>query len=131
MKKISLYLIALLLIPSLFLTSCDRGDDLSDGTGTTTPAFTLMKDYMLANNLDIDKIIVNADGAKFVTGAPEEADLQAFLDKYYIIDIRNNTDFGNGHIEGAKNVAFDNILYEAPSAAGDQILIVCYHKYAH
>jgi len=126
MKKLSLFLIGLLLIPSLFLTSCDRGDDLTDGGGSTTPAFTLLKDHMLANNLDINNIIVNADGAKFVTGAPAEEDLQAFLDKYYIIDIRNATDFNNGHIEGAKNVPFANILDEAPVAGGTPILVVCY-----
>ncbi|MBE9488760.1 MAG: rhodanese-like domain-containing protein [Bacteroidetes bacterium] len=126
MKKVSLFLIGLLLVPSLFLTSCDRGDDLSDDTGTTTPAYTILKDYMLTNNLDLDKIIVNADGAKFVAGAPEEADLAAFLDKYYIIDIRNATDFGTSHIEGAKNVPFANILDEAPIAGGAPILVVCY-----
>ncbi|GAG87765.1 unnamed protein product [marine sediment metagenome] len=31
MKKLSLLLIGLLLIPSLFLTSCDRGDDPGSG----------------------------------------------------------------------------------------------------
>jgi len=126
MKKLSLFLIGLLLLPSLFLTSCDRGDDLSDSSGTTTPAFSLMKDYMLANNLDIDKIIVNTEGEKFVAGAPAEADLQAFLDKYYIIDIRGAADFGANHIEGAKNVPFANILDEAPVAGGQPILVVCY-----
>jgi len=126
MKKLSLFLIGLLLIPSLFLTSCDRGDDLSDGSGTITPAFSLMKDYMLANNLDINNILVNADGAKFVVGAPAEADLQTFLDNYYIIDIRNAADFGANHIEGAKNVPFANILDEAPVAGGQAILVVCY-----
>jgi len=124
MKKLSLLFIGLLVMPLLITTSCDRGDDLSDGT--TTPAFSLMKDHMIANNLDIGNILVNADGAKFVVGAPEVADLQAFLSKYYIIDIRNNTDYLNGHIEGAKNVAFENILTEAPNAGGTPMLIVCY-----
>jgi len=126
MKKLSLFLIGLLLLPSLFLTSCDRGDDLSDSSGTTTPTFSLMKDYMLANNLDIDKIIVNTEGAKFVAGAPAEADLEVFLDKYYIIDIRSGEAFTAGHIEGATNVAFGNILSAASNANGQDILVVCY-----
>jgi len=125
MKKLSLFLIGLFLIPSVFLTSCDRGDDLTDG-GSTTPAFSLMKDHMLANNLDINHILVNSEGAKFVAGAPAEADLQTFLDKYYIIDIRSAVDFGANHIEGAKNVPFANILDEAPVAGGQPILVVCY-----
>lgn len=97
----------------------------NDGS-SSTPAFTLMKEYMINNNLDIDKILTNVDGAKFVAGAPADADLQAFLDKYYIIDIRSNTDFANGHIQGAINVAIENVLDEAPNANGQAILLVCY-----
>jgi rhodanese-related sulfurtransferase len=123
MKKILLYLIGLLLIPTLFLTSCDRGDDI---TTTKTASFTLMKDYMVANNLDIDKILVNADGVKFVTAPPTSADLSTFLAKYYIMDIRSAADFANGHIEGAINVPFANILTNATNAANKPILVVCY-----
>ena len=126
MKKLSLFLIGLLLIPTLFLTSCDRGDEINGGVVITTPEFTLVKDYMVANNLDIDKIMTNTDGEKFVVGAPAEADLAAFLDKYYIIDIRANNDFAGGHIQGAKNVAFADILTEAPNAGAKPILIACY-----
>lgn len=127
MKKLSFFLIGFFLIPTLFLTSCDRGDDLVTNNGSnSTPAFTLMKEYMINNNLDIDKILTNVDGAKFVAGAPAEADLQTFLDKYYIVDIRNSADFANGHIEGAKNVPLADLLTEAPNANGQAILIVCY-----
>lgn len=125
MKKLSLFLVGLFLVPTLFLTSCDKGDDPSSGDNST-PAFTLMKDYMLANDLDINTILTNTNGEKFVAGAPAEADLQAFLDKYYIIDIRNAADWATSHIEGAKNVPFANILDEAPLANGQPILVVCY-----
>ena len=125
MKKLSLLLIGLLLIPTLFLSSCDRGDDIIGGTSASS--FSLMKDYMVANNLDIDKVIVNTDGAKFVVGPPATVnDLPAFLAKYYIIDIRANDAYTDGHIEGAKNVAFGDILTEAPNAGGKAILVVCY-----
>jgi len=125
MKKLSLLLIGLLIIPSLLLTSCDRGDDIIDSNAT--PAFTLMKEYMFTNNLDLDKVLKNND-INFVAGAPIDAGaaLDAFLAKYYIIDIRNSVDFGNGHIEGAKNIAFEDILTEAPNSAGKPILVVCY-----
>jgi len=125
MKKLSLLLIGLLLIPSLLLTSCDRGDDAGSGP-VAEPAFTLMTDYMKANSLDIDKVIKNSDGEKFVVGAPAATDLPAFLAKYYIIDIRANDAFTAGHIEGAKNVAFSDILTEATNAGGKPILIACY-----
>ncbi|MFO7672395.1 MAG: rhodanese-like domain-containing protein [Lutibacter sp.] len=123
MKKLSLILIGLLLIPTLFLTSCDKGDDVA---ANTAPAFTLLKDHMLANNLDITKILTSPDGVSFVQGAPAEADLQTFLNKYYIVDIRSAADFAAKHITGAKNVAFANILAEGPLAGAKPILVVCY-----
>ncbi|NNK82032.1 MAG: hypothetical protein HKO92_02790 [Flavobacteriaceae bacterium] len=127
MKKLALLLIGLLVAPTLLLTSCDRGDDPSDGGNTVaTPAFELMKDYMVANSMDIPKIIKNSDDEKFVAPAPAEADLQAFLDKYYIIDIRDAATYAAGHIEGAKLVAFSDILTEAPNAGSKPILVVCF-----
>jgi rhodanese-related sulfurtransferase len=123
-NSLKLFLIGFLLVPALFFTSCDRGDDI--GGGTVTPAFTLLKDYMMTNQLDLNNILSGPGGAvKFVVGAPKDADLPTFLAKYYIIDIRKNTDFGNGHIEGAHNVAFSDILTEA-AKANKPILMVCY-----
>jgi rhodanese-related sulfurtransferase len=124
MKKLSLLLITLFLVPTFFLSSCDRGDDLL--TTANTPAFTLMTEYMVGNNLDIDKIISDPDGVKFVTAAPEDADLSTFLAKYYIMDIRSATDYANGHIQGAQNIAFENILTDAVNAGDKPILVVCY-----
>lgn len=124
MKKLSLILIGLLLIPTLFLTSCDEGEE---PVIDTTPTFTILKDYMINNGYDIDKIIKNSDGEKFVTAAPAtEGDLPAFLSKYYIIDIRTADAFAAGHIEGAKNVPFKNILTEGAAAGSKPVLVVCY-----
>jgi rhodanese-related sulfurtransferase len=124
MKKLSIFFIGLLLIPTLFLTSCDRGDDLND-TPIATPAFELMKDYMVANDLDINNILTNTDNEKFVVGAPAEADLDAFLSKYYIMDIRSSADFLTAHIEGANNVPLSNVLTVAATTT-KPILVVCY-----
>jgi rhodanese-related sulfurtransferase len=122
MRKLSILLFGLLLI----LTSCDRGDDPGTNPVNQVPAYTLLKNHMIANDLDLDNILVNADGEKFVTGAPDLADLQTFLDKYYIIDIRANDAFTAGHIEGAVNVPLSDIFDEAPNASGKPILVVCY-----
>ncbi|SEQ54146.1 Rhodanese-related sulfurtransferase [Hyunsoonleella jejuensis] len=125
MKKLALLLIGLLLVPALFLTSCDRGDDLDDNGSVATPAFTLLKEYMTQNNLDIGNVLTNTNNQKFVVGAPAAADLQTFLDTYYIMDIRSNADFLNAHIEGANNVAFSDILTTAATTS-KPILVVCY-----
>lgn len=125
MKKLSSFLIVLFLIPVLSLTSCDRGDDPSEGTVVSTPSFELMADYMVENDLDIDNILVNQDGDKFVVGAPSEENLATFLEKYYIMDIRSNADFLTAHIDGAQNVPFSDILTVAAST-NKPILVVCY-----
>jgi rhodanese-related sulfurtransferase len=126
MKKLKYLLIGFLLVPAIFLSSCDRGEDLNPENPIATPAFSILKKYMVDNELDINNILSGPGGTvKFVTGAPAEADLAAFLAKYYIIDIRSSDAFGAGHIEGAKNVAFKDILTEAASA-NKQILVVCY-----
>ena len=128
MKKLSLILIGLLLVPTLFLTSCDRGDDPTVGGEATVATFTILKDYMVGNSLDIDKIITSDAGQKFVVGAPAPADYDAaaFKAKYYIMDIRSAAAYTTSHIDGAVNVVFGNILTEAANAGSKTILMVCY-----
>lgn len=125
MKKLSIYLIGLLLVPALFLTSCDSGDD--PGTTTVaTPAFTLMTDYMVQNNLDVNNILTNTDGQKFVVAAPATlGEVDAFLNTYYIMDIRSQSAFDGAHLAGANRVDFANILTAAATAT-KPILVVCY-----
>ncbi len=122
MKKLSLIIIGLLLIPTFFLTSCDSGDDPI----VVEPAFSILKDYVVANGYDIPQIIKNSDNEKFVVAAPAtEAEIDAFLAKYHVIDIRGKADYDAGHISVAKNVAFGDILKEG-AAATKPVLVVCY-----
>jgi len=127
MKKLSLIVIGLLFVPTLFLTSCDRGDDPDFG-GPTVPTFDILKTHMIDNGLDIDKIIKNEAGIKFVVGAPSLADYDAtaYKNKYYIMDIRTAAKYGESHIEGAVNVAFKDILTSAVNKGSKQILVVCF-----
>lgn len=126
MKKLNLFLLALLCVPVFLLSSCDRGDDINPENPIQKPAFEVMTSYMVENNLDLTNILSGPGGeVKFVAGAPAEADLNAFLNKYSILDIRTAEAFNTSHIQGAKNVAFADILTEADNAA-KQILVVCY-----
>lgn len=128
MKKLSLLLIGLLIVPTLLFTSCDRGDDPVVGGEATVPTFTILKNYMVDNNLDIDKIMTSVTGQKFVVGAPALADYNAadYKAKYYIMDIRSAAAYTTSHIDGAVNVPFGNILTEATKAGSKTILMVCY-----
>jgi len=126
MKKLSLILIALFLVPTLFLTSCDKGDDPQVGGEASDPSFTVLKDYMVANHLDISKVIKNEAGKKFVVGAPAAYDAAAYKAQYYIMDIRSEANFNTSHIDGAVNVAFGDILTAATNKGNKQLLVVCY-----
>ena len=126
MKTPNWILLFILFTPLLFLSSCDRGDDISPENPIAKPAFTVLKEYMLANDLDLPNILSGPGGeVKFVAPAPDQANLQSFLDKYTILDIRTADAFNSGHIQGAKNILFADILDEA-AAAPKQILVVCY-----
>ena len=126
MKKINLFVLALLCVPVLLLSSCDRGDEINPENPILQPAFEVMKKHMLENDLDLSNILSGPGGeVKFVAGAPAAADLDAFLNKYTILDIRSLEAFNTSHIQGAKNVAFADILTEA-DAASKRVLIVCY-----
>jgi len=121
MKKLSLLLIALFTLPLFLFTSCDKGDDIV----VSEPAFTILKSYMLENNLDAPGVLTSSAGKKFVVAPPATAaEVPAFLAKFNIMDIRAVADFAAGHLAGAKNVGFANLLNQASSEKPN--LIVCY-----
>ncbi|MDF1546766.1 MAG: rhodanese-like domain-containing protein [Bacteroidales bacterium] len=125
MKKLSFYLIALLLIPAFIFTSCKDEEKVE-------PASTTLANYLTANHMDISDVLAytpaTGDPIKFVTGAPAtDADVAGWAANFYIIDIRSTADFAAGHITGAHNVAaFSGILTEAANAGDKRILMVCY-----
>lgn len=122
MKTLKYFLIALL-FPAVVLTSCK---DDGDGGDDAQPAFEILKDHLLAEDMDLNHIIKTADGVKFVTAAPDtDAEVAAWADAFTILDIRDADAFANGHIPGAKNIAFADILTEA-AAAEKKMLIVCF-----
>lgn len=122
MKKFK-FLIGLFIISSFVFTSCDKGDD--DPAVDPIPTYTILKDYLVNNGMDLDQILTTSAG-KFVAPPPASEDLDAFLAKYHIVDIRTADAFAAGHVQGAKNVAFKDILAEGAASGGKPVLIVCY-----
>lgn len=116
MKKIFIYSILIAFVVSISFTSCKE-----DNSGNEVVAYETLTAYLKSANMDLGKIITNADGQKFVMGAPVDGDLSA----KWIMDIRSATDFGSSHIDGAHNVKFSDIL-TAAATADKPILVVCY-----
>ena len=120
MKTLKYFLIVLL-FPAFVLTSCK--DDVTEGV---LPQFEILTDYLIAQDMDIDKILTNADGKKFVIGAPtSDAEVDAWAAGFDILDIRSAADFAEGYIIGAQNILFEDILTSAENAT-KPILVVCY-----
>lgn len=130
MKKLPLYLIVLFLLPTFIFTSCK--DD--GGDNPVEPASTTLKNYLVAQHMDLSDIIkYHGDtDIKFVAAPPATVDeVPAFLAKYYIIDIRSTSAYAAGHLEGAVNIApiegnLVPVIAEAANAGDKPILVVCY-----
>ena len=109
MKKLFRALLILFLVPALFLGSCKKENE------ETFDAQKALTDYLVAQNLDINTILLN-----FVYAAPTDGNVSA----KYVIDIRTVDDFALGHIADAHRVDLVNILTEAAKAT-KPILVVC------
>ncbi|TLX73244.1 rhodanese-like domain-containing protein [Labilibacter sediminis] len=123
MKNLMNLIFATLILSTALFTSCKEDNDVK------VNAFGLMTDYMKENNLDLGNIIGDKTASPstfFATKAPaSEAEIADWAAKFYIMDIRSSDDFASGHITGAENVPFTNILTEADNAT-KPILVVCY-----
>jgi len=115
MKKYLIYTILIAFLATISLTGC------KDYSSNDAVAYETLTSYLKANDMDLDKILTNAAGAKFVMAAPVDGNLSA----KWIMDIRSAADFATSHIEGAKNVAFGDIL-TAAAGADKPIIVVCY-----
>ncbi len=117
MKKYLKYAILLVLIPSFLFTGCKEDDD--DDDVDTTPAFEVLTTYMSANDLDLSDVMTSW----LITAH----DLDSIgTSNYHIIDLRADTTFARGHIAGAVNTSFANIVTEAGNSASKPIVVVCY-----
>ena len=109
MKKFFKFLLIFILVPALFFSSCKKDNE------ETFDAQKALTDYLVAQNLDINTILLN-----FVYAAPTDGNVSA----KYVIDIRTADDFALGHITDAHRVDLPNILTEAAKAT-KPILVVC------
>uniref|UniRef100_UPI003217E170 rhodanese-like domain-containing protein n=1 Tax=uncultured Draconibacterium sp. TaxID=1573823 RepID=UPI003217E170 len=119
MKKFVFYTLLLAFVASFSFTGC-KYDDECDCLSSEPLAYETLTTYLKSVDMNLDKIMTNADGQKFVM-FPADGDLSS----KYIIDIRSAEAFGSGHIDGAHNVAFTNILTEA-AKADKPIVVVCF-----
>ena len=119
MKKFFYYTLLLAFVASFSFTGCKYDDECD--CSSENQAYETLTSYLKSIDMDLNHVLTNADGQKFVMGAPADGDLSG----KWIMDIRGATDFNAAHIEGAHNVAFTDIL-TAAATADKPILVVCY-----
>lgn len=117
MEKLMKIFAMILMVSAIGLAGCSDSDD-DDPTPAATPAFEILKDYLVANNMDIN-VVIDAwiTDAAAVNGKGTDA--------YHIMDIRAVDAFNTGHIEGAVHSSLGSIVADA-AAATKPILVVCY-----
>jgi rhodanese-related sulfurtransferase len=119
MKTFLRYALFLLLVPTVLLTSCKEDNPAEE---ISIVHQQVLVDYLKSSSLDLNNIIGDKTaGTFFVMAAPEGGDVSG----KFVMDIRSAPHFAEGHIEGAVNVAFPNIL-TAAAEADKPILVVCY-----
>lgn len=119
MEKFLKYFMLVLFASAVMLTGCsDDDDDDNNPTQPVTTTYDLLKDYLVSNNMDADDLI-----SGWITDA--EVIYTDGVENYHIIDIRSESDYNAGHIEGAVNATLGGIL-EAAEGATKPIIVICY-----
>lgn len=118
MKNLFGYLFMMLAISTLVFTGCK--DDNPAGDNTVNASQTLA-DYLVEIDMDLNHVIKNSDGQKFVMGAPADGNVSG----KYVIDLRSSDKYNTSHIASAHNIEFTELLTEADKA-DKPILVVCY-----
>jgi rhodanese-related sulfurtransferase len=127
MKKFISYFLLAAILPAFILTGCKKDDD----KGT----FTTLANYMTSNDLDLPDVLGSKTDGTFWIVAPTLTDDGGIVDSsagytipgFHVFDIRKAADFGNGHVNGAINVALTDVLAKAKEVGKDKpILVICY-----
>ena len=117
MKKLFQILFLSAILSIVFISSCKQSTE----TPVPDNNFATLTTYMASNGMDLPDIL-----SSWIVVAPAAInDVQAFVDKYYVIDLRGAGDFVEGHIQGAVNSTLSGIL-SAASGATKPILVACY-----
>jgi rhodanese-related sulfurtransferase len=117
MMKLDWRLVLVLVLSLGLMVSCESTEDDPEVLPT---AFETLTEYMLANDLDATDVVANWNiAASAVTG--NEAN-------YFIVDIRSAEKFAEGHIPGAVNSAYADIVTTVTAQNTDDkpVIVACY-----
>lgn len=117
----------MLILPVLFLNTACSDDD--NGGGTTEPEPQTNESQILAEYLEANGDFANTQSPAMVSASDVHTDVITDQE-YHIIDIRAESDYKAGHIEGAVNVKMADLLdhfeNEITPSEYEKVVLVCY-----
>ncbi|MGW8315259.1 MAG: rhodanese-like domain-containing protein [Bacteroidales bacterium] len=120
MTKTKVWMLSIL-FTSFLVVSCNKDDE------EPVNESQVLIEYLESVDSPLGKYYVNST-MPAITSATDVHNLMA-VNAVYIIDIRSSTDYANGHIEGAHNVAAGDVLSHVQGINTedyDKVVIVCY-----
>ncbi|NOQ92806.1 MAG: hypothetical protein GQ552_08850 [Flavobacteriaceae bacterium] len=125
MKKLSIFLVALLISSTALLSSFTSKNETYNSNSLNPPN----EIETLVNYLESNGNFINSDAAPAFINA-DEVKKNLKNSKYHVIDVRSESWFEYGHIKNAKNVKTADLLNYFESkitpADFDKIILVCY-----
>ena len=113
--KLDWRLVMVLVLSLGLMVSCESTEE-----DDVTPAFEVLTKYMVDNDMDATTVI-----ADWITTASAVSGNEA---NYFILDIRSADKYAEGHIPGAVNCAYGDVLttVEAQNTSDLPVLVTCY-----
>ncbi len=129
MKRVYFYLLAFLIPASFLITSC--GETKKENKDTVKEVVKVEVNH---SQLLLDEIVKNGDliNSEKAPTMIEAKDVNTNLgEKQLVLDIRAAKDYADGHIKGAENVVFEELLSyfkanDAKVKAAGKVVLVCY-----
>lgn len=129
MKKLLNVILLAVVLPAFVLTGCKDDDNPQPQEKGT---FKTLSQYLTDNGMDLPDLLTTPTNWII---APELMSKRGgivdpndySIPDYFVLDIRGEDDFNNGHIKGSMNVALGDIVAKANELGHDKpILVVCY-----
>jgi len=114
MKSKTRFFLILLALAAAMLAGCSED---TTGTSVGDGSFATLRTYLIENDLDLPDIL-----SSWTILA---SDVEANPSMYYIMDIRADSTYDRGHIDGAVLSTLGSILTDATQCGGKPIVVAC------
>lgn len=113
MRSTARYFLVSMALVAAILAGCSENTTAPGGDSSAT-----LRAYLEDNDLDLPDILTS--------WTIEASDVEANPSAYYVMDIRPDTTYDRGHIEGAVNSTLGDILTDAANNGGKPIVVACF-----